>query len=172
MVSIICKQPSAERYLAKIFSPVFSWTFRNFLQCIKKTFRKFYFSKVAGFYRSSHRSCSVKGVVREVFAKCTGKHLCQRLYFNKVTGLRAWHKCFPLNLAKILRGPSLQKTSGRLLLVLAFQKQPPEVFYEKRCSWKFRKIYRKTPVVCEIFKNTIFTEHLWTTTSGFSLQVY
>ena len=26
------------------------------------------------------------------------------------------------------------------------QKQPPEVFYEKRCSRKFHKIHRKTPV--------------------------
>ena len=26
------------------------------------------------------------------------------------------------------------------------QMQPPEVFFEKRCSKKFRKIYRKTPV--------------------------
>ena len=26
------------------------------------------------------------------------------------------------------------------------QKQPPEVFYEKRCSEKFRKIHRKTLV--------------------------
>ena len=25
-------------------------------------------------------------------------------------------------------------------------KQPPEVFFKKRCSWKFRKILRKTPV--------------------------
>ena len=40
--------------------------------------------------------------------------------------------------------------------ILAFQKQPPEAFYEKRCSWKFRKIHRKTPLVCEIFKNTYF----------------
>ena len=47
------------------------------------------FSKVAGYYRSSQRRCSVKkGVVRKVFAKYTGKHLCQRLYFNKVAGLR------------------------------------------------------------------------------------
>ena len=67
------------------------------------------------------------------------------------------------------------------------QKQPPEVFCEKRCSQKFRKIHRKTPVspvpqacnfikketlaqvfsceFCEIFKNTIFTEHLRTTAS-------
>ena len=28
-----------------------------------------------------------KGVLRKVFAKLTGKHLCHRLYFNKVAGL-------------------------------------------------------------------------------------
>ena len=39
-------------------------------------------------YRSSHRKCSViKGVLRN-FAKFTGKHLCQSLFFNKVAGLR------------------------------------------------------------------------------------
>ena len=27
-----------------------------------------------------------------------------------------------------------------------FQKQPSEVFYKERCSYKFRKIQRKTPV--------------------------
>ena len=28
-----------------------------------------------------------------------------------------------------------------------FQKQPPEVFYRKSCSWKFRNIPRKAPVL-------------------------
>ena len=63
-----------------------------------------------------------KGVLRN-FAKFTGKHLCQSLYFNKVAGLRPatllkkklWHRCFPVNFAK-LRTPFLQNTSGRLLL--------------------------------------------------------
>ena len=42
--------------------------------------------------RSSHRRCSVgKGVLRN-FAKFTGKHLCQSLYFNKVAGLRDYSK--------------------------------------------------------------------------------
>ena len=37
--------------------------------------------------RSSHRRCSVrKGFLRN-FAKFTGKHLCQSLFFNKVAGL-------------------------------------------------------------------------------------
>ena len=32
-----------------------------------------------------------------------------------------------------------------------FQKQPPEVFYEKRCFKKFRKIHEKTPVPESLF---------------------
>ena len=37
--------------------------------------------------RNSHRRCSVKKGVLRNFAKFTGKHLCQRLFFNKVAGL-------------------------------------------------------------------------------------
>ena len=47
-----------------------------------------------------------KGALRN-FAKFTGKHLCQSLFFNKVAGPRAprpatllkkilWHRCFPV----------------------------------------------------------------------------
>ena len=35
------------------------------------------------------------------FAKFTGKHLCQNLFFDKIK--RLWHGCFPVNFAKILR---------------------------------------------------------------------
>ena len=57
--------------------------------------------------------CSVKKGVLRYFAKFTGKHLCQRLFFNKVAGLRPatllkkslWHRCFPMNFAKFLRTP-------------------------------------------------------------------
>ena len=38
--------------------------------------------------RSSHRRCSVKKGVLRNFAKFTGKHLYQSLYFNKVAGPR------------------------------------------------------------------------------------
>ena len=77
-------------------------------------------------YRSSHQTCSIiKGGLRN-FAKFTGKHLCQSLFFNKVTGLRPatllkkglWHRCFLLNFAKFPRTPFLQNLSGRLLLYL------------------------------------------------------
>ena len=77
---------------------------------------------------------------------------------------------------------------------VAIRKQPPEVFYKKRCSEKFRKIYRKTlvpeclfnkvvglrpatllrkslrhrcfPVNFTKFLRTTFSEHLWATASG------
>ena len=64
-------------------------------------------------FRSSHWSrCSVtKGVLRN-FAKFTGKHLCQSLFFNKVAGSsstlfkkRIWHRSFPANFAKFLTAP-------------------------------------------------------------------
>ena len=50
------------------------------------------------------------GVFRN-FAKFTGKHLCQSLFFIKVAGLRPvtilkkrlWHRCFLVNFANILR---------------------------------------------------------------------
>ena len=66
-----------------------------------------------------------KGVIRN-FAKFKGKHLCQRPFFKKVAGLRPatllkeslWHRCFPLNFAKILRTAFLQNTSGRLFCLL------------------------------------------------------
>ena len=65
-------------------------------------------------YRSSHQRCSLrkgKGVLRN-FAKFTGKHLCQSLFFNEVAGLslpqpatllkkRLWYRCFPVNFCEI-----------------------------------------------------------------------
>ena len=68
--------------------------------------------------------CSLKKCVLRNFAKFTGKHLCQSLFFNKVVGLRPaillkkriWHRCFPVTFAKFLRTPFLKNTSGWLVL--------------------------------------------------------
>ena len=38
------------------------------------------------YFRSSHLRCSVKKGVLRNFAKFTGKHLCQRFFFNKAAG--------------------------------------------------------------------------------------
>ena len=48
------------------------------------------------------------------------------------------------------------------------QKHPPEVFYQKNCSSKFRNIQRKTPELESLFnkaaglKNTYSEKHLQT----------
>ena len=45
------------------------------------------FYKVVASHRSSHWRCSVKKGALRNFAKFTGNHLCQSLFFNKVGGL-------------------------------------------------------------------------------------
>ena len=72
----------------------------------------------------SHRWCSIKKGALRNFAKFTGKHLGQSLFFNKVGGLRpatllkkrTWHSCFPVSFAKFLRTLFLQNIFGPMLL--------------------------------------------------------
>ena len=45
--------------------------------------------------------------------------------------MRLWHRCFPVNLAKSLRTPFLQNTSGRLPLLLAFRSSHRSCFIKK-----------------------------------------
>ena len=60
--------------------------------------------------RSIRLQMFLKISVLNNFAKLTGKHLCQNLFFNKVAGLRPatflqkrlWHRCFPVNFAKFV----------------------------------------------------------------------
>ena len=64
-----------------------------------------------------------KGLLRN-FAKFTGKHQCQKLFFNKVAGLgpatllkkSLWHRCFPVNFAKFPRKPFFTSHLWWLLL--------------------------------------------------------
>ena len=75
-------------------------------------------------YISSHQMYSVRKGVLKNFAKFTGIHLCQRLFFYKVAGLRPatilkkrlWHRCFLVNFAKFLRTPFIQNTFWQLFL--------------------------------------------------------
>ena len=71
--------------------------------------------------------CFVNKVVLRNLAKFTGKHMCQGLFFGKVTGLwpatllkkRLWHRCFPVNFVKFLQTPFL--TEHLWWLLLSFQ---------------------------------------------------
>ena len=77
----------------------------------------------ATLYRSSHQRCSVQKSVLRNLTKFTGKHLCQSLFFNKVTTLlkrRLWHRCFPVNFVKFLITSFSRTTSGGLLLPLVW----------------------------------------------------
>ena len=56
--------------------------------------------------RNNHRRCSMKKGVLRNFNRPAATLLKKRL----------WHRCFPVNFARFLRTPFLQKTSGRQLL--------------------------------------------------------
>ena len=79
----------------------------------------------AQYDRSSRPEVFCKRDVLRNFAKFTGKHLCERLSFKKVAGLRPatllkkslWHKCFPVNLATLLRTPFYIEHLWWLLLI-------------------------------------------------------
>ena len=96
--------------------------------------------------RSSRRKSSIKRAILKSFAIFTEKQLCWSLFLKKLLAFRPaillkrdtntdaflWtlrifqacnfikkrlqHNCFPVNIAKFLRTPFLQNTSGRLLL--------------------------------------------------------
>ena len=65
-------------------------TFRKKFQKLHKNspMAKSYVSKVAGFYRGSHRKHSVKKVFLERCLQNSQEKTCVRLYFNKVAFLR------------------------------------------------------------------------------------
>ena len=71
-----------------------------------------------------------KGVFKN-FAKSTGKHLCQNLYFNKVAGLRSlkkrlWNRCFHVNFVKVLRTPPV--AASDMYVVCHSNSEPLQLF--------------------------------------------
>ena len=63
--------------------------------------------------RSSRRRCSVRKGIFKNFTEFTWTHLCKSFLFIRK---RLWHRCFPVNFAKLLRIHFLQNTSEQLLL--------------------------------------------------------
>ena len=66
--------------------------------------------------RSNRPEVFCKKDVLRNFTNFTGKHLCQRLLFNKVSKFfkllkkSLWHRCFPVNFMKFLRTPLFYRT--------------------------------------------------------------
>ena len=97
----------------------FSW---NFHFCRFLCFYLFVFCILSN-NRSCHRRCSVKKGVLRNFAKFKRKHLCQSLFFNKVSCVspltlltkRLWHRSFSVIFAKFLS--------------TAFYRTPPDAWF-------------------------------------------
>ena len=94
------------------------------------------------FSRSSRPELFCEKDVLRNFEKFTGKHLCRRLFFNKVAGLgpatllkkSLWHRCFPGNFAKFPRTPFFTEHLRWLLLNLACILSNSSVFKPKPMS--------------------------------------
>ena len=104
------------------------------------------------FERSSHPEVfCTKGVLKS-FAKFTGTHLCQSLFYNKVADLRPatllkkrlWHRRFLVDFEKFLRTPFFTEHLQWLLLILThFRSSRLEVFYKKGVLRNFTKFTGK-----------------------------
>ena len=101
------------------------FTVSNYQQAVTKYFAKIKkISKTGPEQQRQPPEVFYEKCVLRNFAKFIRKHLCQSLFFNKAAGpkpailfkKRLWHRYFPVNFAKFLKTPFLQKTSGRLLL--------------------------------------------------------
>ena len=115
------------------------WIVRTGCNCRSREVDTFYHVLLIFLQNDRHmteavvQKCSVKKVFFKNFAKFTGKHLCQSLFFDKVTCLRPttllkrrlWHRCFPMNSAKFFRTPSFIEHLRWLLLTWPGGNQSP-----------------------------------------------
>ena len=95
--------------------------------------------------RSSHPEVFYKKDVLRNFAKFTGKHLCQRLFLNKVAGLRPkacnfikkslWRRCFPVNFCEISKNTLFHRTPpvAASERCRSFSYFLPQVFFSQFC---------------------------------------
>ena len=100
-------------------------------------------------YRSSHRSCSVRKSALRNFAKFTGKHLCQSISL----------------LIKLQKSFHIWTKNGEILRISPYSVRIPE----KACNFIETEILTQDFYckLCEISKNTIFTEHRWVIASEY-----
>ena len=57
--------------------------------------------------------------------------MCQNIFFNKVAGLRLWHRCFLVNFAEFLRTLFLQNTSSDCFCKLITNFGPHDLMHGK-----------------------------------------
>ena len=152
--------------------------FRKSLESSQKApVAKSYFSKVEGFYRSSYRRCSVKsGVFRKRFAQNSQENTCVRDYFIKVAGLKLWKKTltqvFSCEFSEISKNSFCKEYLRTTASAFSFSEAATGSVLWKKVILKISQNSQENTLFFEIFKNTFFTEHPWTTASGFFVQRY
>ena len=124
---------------------------------------------------SSHRRCSVKKGVLRNFAEFTGKYL----YLRPSTLLKKspWHRSFPVNCAKFLRTPFLQKPPGNCFwkkisftrrvtstyLTTTFFTTARNIASHSNTPPKIGTKYHYKKYICEIYIGKYHqTRYLWT----------
>ena len=139
-------------------------TFWKILESSQKYARgEAFVRKVAGFYRSNHRMHFVKKVLLERYLQNSQEKAAKEETLAQV---------FSWVFSKMSRNTFFTAYLRTTASAFSFSEAVDRGVLWKMCSWKFRKIYRWTPLVCEIFKSTSFTEHPWMTASGFFVQSY
>ena len=105
-------------------------------------------------YRSSRPEVFFKKGVLRNFVKFIGEHLCERLFLNKVAGLkpatllkkRLWHRCFYMNFATFLRTPFFYRTpvAASACMLLLLSKSFSEYFHHvlSLCKNKFTILHK------------------------------
>ena len=166
------KKPDLQLYLKK----------RLWHRCFSVNFVKFLSTP---FYRTSPGDCSwpfadvfkidvpeaVVDVLRN-FAKFTGKHLCQSLFFNKVPSFLLkkilWHRCFPANFVKFLRTHFFIEPLWWLLLMFLNLTTSTQVFPVNIAKF-LRTAFLKTPPLAASALN--FALYFQVANSGCTIQI-
>ena len=73
---------------------------------------------------------------------------CWGLCFHRKTKITSFQSTSS-DILKDIKG--CKETNSKPLHTNNIYKQPPEVFFKKKCSYKFHKIHRKTPVPESLF---------------------
>ena len=122
---------------------------------------KSYVSKVAGFYRSNHWIHSVKNVFLETCLQNSQEKACVRdsiliKLHSKGCEKETLAQLFSCEFCKISKNPFFTEYLRTTASAFSFSEAGTGGVLWKMCSWTFRKIHRRTPLVYEIFKNTFY----------------
>ena len=120
--------------------------------------------------RSSRPKVFCKKNVLKNFSKFTGKHLHQRLFFNKVADLKLSHRYFPVNFKKFLRTSYFIKHLRWLLLHLSIAIATASSQIKSNNLNMYATA--KTVPVCDFSMPCVFTRSKWNTPCVHNIHIF